>query len=43
MGKEIKVFIERLENQLTDNPIPYNAKIRGATGNFNAHHVAYNK
>ena len=43
MGKEIKVFIERLENQLNLlNSIPYNAKFGGATGNFNAHHVAYN-
>ena len=44
LGKEIKVFIERIEKQqelLTH--IPYSAKFGGATGNFNAHHVAYPK
>ncbi len=42
LGKEIKVFRERLEIQksiLVD--IPYAAKFGGATGNFNAHYVAY--
>ncbi|MHC1705245.1 MAG: adenylosuccinate lyase [Tenuifilaceae bacterium] len=42
LGKEIKVFIERLkvqQNQLMS--IPNSAKFGGATGNFNAHHVAY--
>ena len=42
MGKEIKVFVERIENQLELlKTIPYSAKFGGATGNFNAHHVAY--
>tara|TARA_B100000900_G_scaffold378434_1_gene362602 strand:+ start:1715 stop:3061 length:1347 start_codon:yes stop_codon:yes gene_type:complete len=42
MGKEIKVFVERLEKQIKLlNFIPYNAKFGGATGNFNAHHIAY--
>lgn len=42
LGKEIKVFVERLEGQL-DNlyNVPFSAKFGGATGNFNAHHVAY--
>jgi len=42
LGKEIQVFVERLENQLNLlQPIPYSAKFGGATGNFNAHHIAY--
>lgn len=42
LGKEIQVFIERLENQLTLlKQVPYSAKFGGATGNFNAHHIAY--
>lgn len=42
LGKEIKVFAERLEIQFaTLKNIPYSAKFGGATGNFNAHHVAY--
>ncbi|MCX6232150.1 MAG: adenylosuccinate lyase [Bacteroidetes bacterium] len=42
LGKEIQVFIERLEFQLKLlQTIPYSAKFGGATGNFNAHHVAY--
>ena len=42
LGKEIKVFTERLNNQLTLlKQIPFSAKFGGATGNFNAHHVAY--
>ncbi len=42
LGKEIQVFIERLEFQVNLlNTIPYSAKFGGATGNFNAHHVAY--
>ena len=42
MGKEIMVFIERIENQLQLlETIPFSAKFGGATGNFNAHHVAY--
>ena len=42
LGKEIKVFTERLEVQLQQlSKIPCYAKFGGATGNFNAHHVAY--
>jgi len=42
LGKEIKVFSERLEKQLdTLKHVPFSAKFGGATGNFNAHHVAY--
>lgn len=42
LGKEIQVFIERIKNQLAQlEAIPYAAKFGGATGNFNAHHVAY--
>ena len=42
LGKEIQVFVERLENQLhLLKQIPYSAKFGGATGNFNAHHIAY--
>ncbi|MCX6235419.1 MAG: adenylosuccinate lyase [Bacteroidetes bacterium] len=42
LGKEIYVFAERLENQLRlFETIPFSAKFGGATGNFNAHHVAY--
>ncbi len=42
LGKEILVFCERLEKQLEMlKTIPYAAKFGGATGNFNAHHVAY--
>ena len=42
VGKEFLVFVERLERQfeLLDQ-VPYSAKFGGATGNFNAHHVAY--
>ncbi|WP_395053200.1 adenylosuccinate lyase [Flavobacterium sp.] len=42
LGKEFLVFVERLEEQmrLLFN-IPFAAKFGGATGNFNAHHVAY--
>ncbi|MEY3349826.1 MAG: adenylosuccinate lyase [Bacteroidota bacterium] len=44
LGKEIMVFVERLENQLhLVYQIPYSCKFGGATGNFNAHHVAYPK
>ena len=44
LGKEIMVFVERLENQLQlVYQIPYSCKFGGATGNFNAHHVAYPK
>lgn len=42
LGKEIAVFVERLEKQMAMIvEIPYAAKFGGATGNFNAHHVAY--
>lgn len=42
LGKEIRVFIVRLKEQLDlISQIPYAAKFGGATGNFNAHNVAY--
>lgn len=42
LGKEIKVFIERIEKQVNAfTTVPYSAKFGGATGNFNAHNVAY--
>ena len=42
LGKELQVFVERIEAQLAQlKVIPYSAKFGGATGNFNAHHVAY--
>jgi len=42
LGKEIMVFVERLERQMgLMNTIPFSAKFGGATGNFNAHHIAY--
>jgi adenylosuccinate lyase len=42
LGKELMVFVERLEKQLQMlNVVPFAAKFGGATGNFNAHHVAY--
>ena len=42
LGKEIDVFVERIKNQKTMLMcLPYSAKFSGATGNFNAHHVAY--
>ena len=42
LGKEINVFVERLENQLSLlKAVPYSAKFGGATGNFNAHHIGY--
>lgn len=42
LGKEIYVFVERLRKQMAYfETIPYSAKFGGATGNFNAHHVAY--
>lgn len=42
LGKEIEVFVERIEEQmrLLFN-VPFAAKFGGATGNYNAHHVAY--
>ncbi len=42
LGKEIHVFSERIHKQLALlKTIPHTAKFGGATGNFNAHHVAY--
>ena len=42
LGKEIMVFVERLDQQLRQlRHIPYSAKFGGATGNFNAHNVTY--
>jgi len=42
LGKEIYIFAERIQKQLELlKTIPYSAKFGGATGNFNAHHVAY--
>ena len=44
LGKEFEVFIVRLEEQIKNlEKIPFCAKFGGATGNFNAHHVAYPK
>jgi adenylosuccinate lyase len=44
LGKEIMVFVERLENQIQLlEQIPYSCKFGGATGNLNAHAVAYPK
>jgi adenylosuccinate lyase len=44
LGKEIMVFVERLENQIKLlEHIPYSCKFGGATGNFNAHAIAYPK
>jgi adenylosuccinate lyase len=44
LGKEMMVFVERLQNQVElFSYIPYAAKFGGATGNFNAHHVAFGK
>lgn len=42
LGKEIHVFAERITKQLELlKAIPHSAKFGGATGNFNAHHIAY--
>ena len=44
LGKEFEVFIVRLKEQIKHlEKIPFCAKFGGATGNFNAHHVAYPK
>lgn len=44
LGKEIMVFVERIQNQVEQFiNIPFTAKFGGATGNFNAHYVAYPK
>ncbi|UKK57301.1 adenylosuccinate lyase [Prevotella communis] len=42
LGKEIMVYVYRLEEQLRSlKEVPVTAKFGGATGNYNAHHVAY--
>ena len=42
LGKEIRVFAERLQGQMAQlEKVPFSAKFGGATGNFNAHQVAY--
>jgi len=42
LGKEFYVFVERLEKQISQvKAVPFSAKFGGATGNLNAHHVAY--
>lgn len=42
LGKEMMVFVERLEGQVQQlSYLPFAAKFGGATGNFNAHHVAF--
>jgi adenylosuccinate lyase len=42
LGKELQVFVERLDRQLKQlRDMPFSGKFGGATGNFNAHHAAY--
>ncbi len=44
LGKEIMVFVERIESQIEQFiGIPFSGKFGGATGNFNAHHIAFPK
>lgn len=44
LGKEIMVFVERIQNQVEQViNVPFSAKFGGATGNFNAHQVAFEK
>jgi adenylosuccinate lyase len=44
VGKEIMVFVERIQNQIEQFiGIPFTGKFGGATGNFNAHHIAFPK
>lgn len=44
LGKEWMVFVERIENQVEQLiALPVSAKFGGATGNFNAHHIAFPK
>jgi adenylosuccinate lyase len=44
LGKELMVFVERIENAVEQMlHIPVSAKFGGATGNFNAHHIAFPK
>lgn len=42
LGKEVQVFTERIEEQVRQlRDLPFSAKFGGATGNFNAHQIAY--
>lgn len=42
LGKELEVFVKRLDIQLSQlKEVPYSGKFGGATGNFNAHYLAY--
>ena len=42
LGKEFAVFVERLDHAIAQfEAVPFAAKFGGATGGFNAHHVAY--
>jgi adenylosuccinate lyase len=44
LGKEIHVFVERIrKQQVLLHTIPHSAKLGGATGNFNAHHITFPK
>lgn len=44
VGKEVMVFVERIENQVEQLiNVPFSAKFGGATGNFNAHYIAFPK
>jgi adenylosuccinate lyase len=44
LGKEFMVYVERLDNQIKlFSSIPFAAKFGGATGNFNAHQIAFPK
>ncbi|MBS1759972.1 MAG: adenylosuccinate lyase [Bacteroidetes bacterium] len=44
LGKELMVFVERIQNQIEQFIcIPFTGKFGGATGNFNAHHIAFPK
>ena len=44
LGKELMVFVERIQNQMDQLiAIPFSAKFGGATGNFNAHSIAFPK
>ena len=44
LGKEMMVFVERIENQVElFIQVPFTAKFGGATGNFNAHNIAFPK
>lgn len=44
LGKELMVFVERIENQVEQLiQTPVSAKFGGATGNYNAHHIAFPK